>query len=87
MVRVYVFDLDGVLFRGETVIPGAPEALARLRAEGYTLFFLTNNSTQARQAYAQKLTRLGMPCLEEEVVTSASATAQYLARTRQAAGL
>lgn len=83
MTRVYVFDLDGVLFRGETVIDGAPRALARLRADGKAVFFLTNNSSQPRRVYVEKLTRLGMPCTEDEVVTSASATADYLARVRQ----
>lgn len=85
MPRLYVFDLDGVLYRGEAVIPEAPAALARLRAQGKTLRFLTNNSTQARSVYAEKLTRLGMPCAPEEIVTSASATAAYLA-SRGAAG-
>lgn len=85
MPRLYVFDLDGVLFRGETVIPEAPPALARLRAQGKRLRFLTNNSTQARRVYAEKLSHLGMPCAAEEIVTSASATAAYLVQ-RGAAG-
>lgn len=77
--RAYIFDLDGVLYRGEEAIEGAAETLARLRRrENIALFFLTNNSTQTRADYALKLTRLGMPCVEEEIVTSASATAAYL---------
>lgn len=83
---VYVFDLDGVLFRGQTVIPEAPPALESLRASGKSLFFLTNNSTQPRSAYVEKLTAMGMPCSEDEIVTSASATADYLCRVRGAAG-
>jgi 4-nitrophenyl phosphatase len=75
--KIVVFDLDGVLFRGEQVIPEAPRCLERLRAAGKRLFFLTNNSTQPRRVYVEKLTRLGMPCVEEEIVTSASATAAY----------
>ena len=78
--RAYIFDLDGVLYRGEDAIDGAAETLARFRAlpSPPLLFFLTNNSTQARRDYAAKLTRLGMPCSEGEIVTSASATAAYL---------
>ena len=83
---VYVFDLDGVLFRGQTVIPEAPPTLERLRAAGKSLFFLTNNSTQPRSAYVEKLSAMGMPCSEDEIVTSASATADYLSRVRGAAG-
>jgi 4-nitrophenyl phosphatase len=77
--RAYIFDLDGVLYRGEEAIDGAAETLTRLRRRpDIALFFLTNNSTQTRADYARKLTRLGMPCTEEEIVTSASATAAYL---------
>jgi HAD superfamily hydrolase (TIGR01450 family) len=85
--RAYVFDLDGVLFRGDEVIPEAPAALARLRARTPApfIFFLTNNSWQPRSDYAAKLTRMGMPAREDEVVTSSSATAAYL-RALGAAG-
>ena len=79
MSSTYVFDLDGVLWRGESVVPGAPEAIARLRAAGKRLFFLTNNSSQPRRVYVEKLTRLGMPADESEIATSASITAAYLA--------
>ncbi|MES2463557.1 MAG: HAD-IIA family hydrolase [Armatimonadota bacterium] len=78
--RVYVFDLDGVLYRGEDPVVDAAEAVAALRRKpGVSLFFLTNNSSQNRSDYAEKLTRLGMPCTEDEIVTSSSATAAYLA--------
>lgn len=86
MTKVYVFDLDGVLWRGETAIEGAPEAISRLRAAGKRLFFLTNNSSQPRRVYVEKLTRLGMPATEEEIVTSASITATFLETNRQASG-
>jgi 4-nitrophenyl phosphatase len=86
--RVFVFDLDGVLYRGEEAVDGAAECLARLRVHTppVRLFFLTNNSSQPRRVYADKLTRLGMPCAEDEIVTSASATAAYLIETLDAAG-
>lgn len=66
---------------------GAAEALARLRAQkASSIFFLTNNSSQPRREYVAKLTRMGMPCDEDEVVTSSSATAAYLTRTLGATG-
>lgn len=78
--RAYIFDLDGVLYRGAEAVDGAVETIARLRARtpAASLFFLTNNSTQTRDDYVRKLTLLGMPCREEEIVTSSSATARYL---------
>lgn len=82
--HVYVFDLDGVLYRGADAVDGAAESLARLRARTTPypaqLYFLTNNSSQTRATYVDKLTNLGMPCTEEEIVTSASATAAYIAQ-------
>ncbi|MBC8138351.1 MAG: HAD-IIA family hydrolase [Fibrella sp.] len=82
--RVYVFDLDGVLYRGADAVDGAAETIARLRERTAPylarLYFLTNNSSQKRSDYVEKLTRLGMPCTEEEIVTSASATAMYIAQ-------
>ncbi len=88
--RVFVFDLDGVLYRGAQAVENAADALTRLRAAppeaNIRLFFLTNNSTQTRGDYVAKLTHLGMPCDEAEVVTSASATADYLVQTHHAAG-
>ena len=56
----------------------APETLSALRTLGHSIFFLTNNSSQPRRVYVEKLTRLGMPCEEREVVTSASVTADYV---------
>ncbi len=85
--RVYVFDLDGVLYRGADPVPDAAEAVARLRGTpGVSLFFLTNNSSQNRSDYAEKLAALGMPCTEDEIVTSSSATASYLAAGPGAGG-
>lgn len=79
--RLYVFDLDGVLYRGSEPVDHAAASLVRLRAQGshIRLFFLTNNSSQTRRTYVDKLTAFGMPCGEDEIVTSASATAAYLA--------
>jgi 4-nitrophenyl phosphatase len=74
-----VFDLDGVVYRGETALPGAAATLNRLAADGHSLFYLTNNATRSRDDYAGKLRRLGIPCDPAQVMTSAYATALYLA--------
>jgi phosphoglycolate/pyridoxal phosphate phosphatase family enzyme len=73
-----VFDLDGVVYRGEVALPGAVTTLNRLAAEGHSLFYLTNNATRSRSDYAHKLVRFGIPCDPEQVMTSAHATALYL---------
>ena len=76
---VIVFDLDGVVYLGDTPIPGAIEALNRLNAEGNALYFLTNNSTRARQSYADKLAHMGYPADAAHIMTSAYASGLYLA--------
>lgn len=75
---LYIFDLDGTLFRGEEPVLGAPETLARLRSSGAGVRFLTNNSSQTRDAYVAKLTRLGFEAFPEEVYSSAIGTAAWL---------
>jgi phosphoglycolate/pyridoxal phosphate phosphatase family enzyme len=72
--------MDGVLYRGDIVMPYAREAVGRLRAAGWQVFFATNNSTASRADYVARLTRLGLGGDEEHVVTSAYATAHYLER-------
>lgn len=74
-----LFDLDGVLFRGPEVVPGGPETLAALRAEGHRLAFVTNNSARTPQAVAEMLRGFGYDADPGEVVTSALATAGLLA--------
>ncbi|MEO8423771.1 MAG: HAD-IIA family hydrolase [Actinomycetota bacterium] len=77
--EAFLFDLDGVLYRGSQVVPGATEALARLRAAGKHVAFVTNNSGRTPEAVAAHLTGLGIPAAAAEVETSALVTAEQLA--------
>lgn len=83
----YVFDLDGTLYLGEAVIEGAPRVIASLRADGARVCFLTNKAIVTREAYAEKLARLGIPCRPEEVVTSSQVLSEHLASTAPGARL
>ncbi len=75
----FLFDLDGVLYRGADPIPGAPEAVAALREAGRGIAFVTNNSARTPAAVAERLAAAGVDASPEEVVTSAGATAELLA--------
>jgi arabinose operon protein AraL len=75
---LFVFDLDGVIYRGKDTIPGAVPALQRIAEQGHSLFYLTNNSTASRASYAVRLTDLGIPTEPGQVMTSAYATGLYL---------
>ncbi len=75
----FFFDCDGVLWRGAELLPGSARTLARLRAHGKRLFFVTNNSSKSRAQYLDKFTKLGVPVQVEEIVPSSWAAAAYLA--------
>ena len=78
---LYIFDLDGTLFRGAAAIPGAVETIAALRAAGSKIRYVTNNSTLARDSYVDKLSRMGFPVEPGEVYSSALGAAEYLRGT------
>jgi phosphoglycolate/pyridoxal phosphate phosphatase family enzyme len=79
---IAIFDMDGVLYRGAQVMPFAREALDRLRAARWEVFFATNNSTATRLDYLRLLHELGLGGELDEIVTSGYATAHYLERHR-----
>ncbi|HEY6793277.1 MAG TPA: HAD-IIA family hydrolase [Kineosporiaceae bacterium] len=75
-----LLDLDGVVYIGPDVVPGAREALEAVRAEGLALRFVTNNASRRPETVAAHLTRLGVPAEPAEVVTSAQVAAALLAK-------
>lgn len=75
-----IFDLDGTVYLGEALLPGASTAIPALRTAGKKLLFVSNNPTAPRTAYAQKLTRLGLPTAVDEVITAAYVLGRTLAR-------
>jgi HAD superfamily hydrolase (TIGR01458 family) len=78
-----LLDVDGVLRIDDTPIPGASEALGRLRPAGFGLRFITNTSVRSRASLLRNLNGLDLGIREGELFTAAVATAQYL----RAAGL
>ncbi len=79
-VRLIIFDLDGVIYRGPDAIPGAADLVAWLHASGTLVRFATNNSTVTRAGYVARLAAMGVATSEEEVVTSTWATVEHLRR-------
>ena len=78
--RGWLFDLDGTLYLGERLVPGAAKVVAALRADGRRVAFLSNKPLETRTDYAAKLTRLGVPATADEVVNSSLVLARHLAR-------
>lgn len=79
--KTYVFDLDGVIYRGNQPQPHASEILRELRHRNRTVFFFTNNSASSRDDYLTKLNSMGIAVSREELMTSAFATSLYLQET------
>lgn len=75
----YLIDLDGVVWIGDEPLPGAIKTLQSLDCAGARMMFLTNDPRSSRADYADRLTRLGYPAREAQIVTSAWAVAAYLA--------
>jgi NagD protein len=77
--RGWLFDLDGTIYLGERLIPGADAVIAALRADGRRVAFLSNKPLETRADYAGKLTRLGIATSAEEVINSSLVLARHLA--------
>jgi arabinose operon protein AraL len=76
-----IFDLDGTIYLDDGLLPGAAECVGELRRRGKRVIFVTNKPLAPRLEYAAKLTRLGIPTREDEIITSAIVLARHLART------
>jgi len=76
-LKTYVFDLDGVIYRGMEPQPHAKELILALRSQGYAVRFYTNNAARSRHFYVSKLEKMGIPTPIEHIMTSSYATALY----------
>jgi glycerol-1-phosphatase len=75
-------DLDGVVYRGDQLIPGVGDFLDLVRSTGTFVLFLTNNSSKTPEQVAEKLRVMGVVTTSREILTSALATASMLERER-----
>ncbi|HMH51442.1 MAG TPA: HAD-IIA family hydrolase [Candidatus Acidoferrum sp.] len=77
--RGWLFDLDGTIYLGDELIPGAERVIAALRGAGRRVAFLSNKPLQTREDYARKLTALGVPAAADDVINSSLVLARHLA--------
>lgn len=85
--RGFIFDLDGTVYLGDELIPGAAKVIEGLRDAGRKTAFLSNKPIARREEYARKLNELGIPCEAGEVINSSLVLARYLQRTHPGAGV
>jgi len=74
----YVFDLDGTIYLGDELLPGAQRLILKLRELGKRVVFLSNNPTKDPGMYAQKLTKLGLETPTEEIVNTVVTMTRWL---------
>ena len=82
MPTTYIIDMDGVIYHGLRVIPGALDFLGKLRAGGHKFLFLTNNSQWTPRDLSHRLGSMGIDVPETCFHTSALATADFLRAQR-----
>ncbi|MDT0195772.1 HAD-IIA family hydrolase [Arthrobacter sp. AB6] len=83
----YLFDLDGTIYLGDELLPGAAELVHGLREAGRETLFLSNNPTKNPQMYADKLTRLGLPTPVNRIVNPLVTIAAWLRKEAPGAGV
>lgn len=83
----YILDLDGTVYRGDHALPGVAEAIAAMRSRGARVLFLSNKPIERPDAYAAKLTQLGIPTESADVLSSPAALASRLAEEAPGARL
>lgn len=79
----YLIDLDGTIFRGDEVIPGAVEFIYKLIEKQLPYVFITNNSSYTADLLIDKLTKMNIPAKKENILTSSIATAKYLKQSKE----
>ncbi len=87
MFRGFIFDLDGTVYRSDTLIPGADGVIRLLRESGRKVVFLSNKPIQTREDYAAQLSRLGIPTRPDEVINSTFVMTHYLKKVAPNASL
>lgn len=74
----YIFDLDGTIYLGDQLLPGALHTVQTLRAQGRKVLFLSNNPTRAIDAYVRKLDGLGLEVTPSEILTPVETVVRWL---------
>ena len=74
----YLFDLDGTIYLGSDLLPGAKQLIENLRAAGAKTIFLSNNPTRDPDMYVRKLNGLGIPTKREEILNTVVTTVLWL---------
>ena len=77
-IRLFVLDLDGTVYLGDRLLPGAAEFIATAKEKGRHILFFTNNTSRSPLEYVERLARMGIPITRKEILTAGDVTIHYL---------
>jgi HAD superfamily hydrolase (TIGR01450 family) len=83
----YAMDLDGTIYLGDALLPHAAETIERIRIAGSRVVFLTNNPLHSPASYSRRLTALGIPAAEADIITPLAVLTGYLTRQHPGAAV
>ncbi|MHA1148718.1 MAG: HAD-IIA family hydrolase [Promethearchaeota archaeon] len=86
-LKLAIFDLDGVIYKGHELISGADEVIQELKELSIKVIYNSNNSTVTRQMYVERLEKMGIPCEIIDFYTSASITAKEITKIKKNANI
>ncbi len=86
-IKLAIFDLDGVIFRGNTLIPNADKIIKELKANSIKVVYNSNNSTATRQKYVEKLGDFNIQSEISDFYTSASLTSMEITKLKRNANI
>lgn len=82
-IQLAIFDLDGVIYRGDTLIQNVDKVIEKLKDLSIKVVFNSNNSTTTREAYVERLKNFNIECTADEIYTSASISASELIKLKK----
>lgn len=86
-IKCFLFDMDGTINLGDEIIPGMEGFFDKLKAAGRDYYLLTNNSSRSHEHYVQKMNRLGVPVVREDILISSDAFVNWMQKTKAGARL
>ncbi len=86
-IKCFLFDMDGTINLGDTLIPGMEGFFDRLKASGRDYYLLTNNSSRSHEHYVRKMNGLGVPVTAGEILISSDALTGWMGREKPGARL
>jgi 4-nitrophenyl phosphatase len=86
-IKLAIFDLDGVIYRGNSLIPNVDKVIRELKNSSIKVVYNSNNSTATREMYVNRLKQLGIDATLKEIYTSASITSEEISEIKKSANI